>query len=78
MKDNVSVNEATHVRTRTGIHKIASTWGINANGSLAKPSEGGFGVVTDRGERVPMMEALSYLRDVEQDLIYLYQLEAQL
>lgn len=55
------VQSATHVELADGtVKKIASKWGIDENGHLAKPSAGGFGVVTDDGERVPMMAAKSY------------------
>lgn len=61
---SVDVREATHVKTTSGrVEKIASTWGIDSKGYLAKPSEGGFGVVTESGERVGMWSARSYLRD---------------
>lgn len=57
------VRDATHVKLEDGtIEKIASTWGIDPNGRLAKMSEGGFGVVTDTGRRVGMMEAHSYYK----------------
>lgn len=58
----VDFRRATHVkvRDRDEIEKIASKWGIKDNAVLAKPSEGGFGCVTERGERVTMWEAHSY------------------
>lgn len=56
------VREATHVKDRSGrIHTIRSKWGIGPQGELAPPSRGGFGVVTDRGERIGMMDAALYL-----------------
>lgn len=48
--------------------KIVSIYGLNKQtGSLAKPSEGGFGVVTESGRTVTMWEAQSYYKasDVE-------------
>lgn len=64
MKDRVDVREATHVKTKDGrVEKIISKWGINKDGHLAKPSEGGFGVVTESGRHVSMWEARSYLKD---------------
>lgn len=64
MKDGVGVTEATHVKTKNGqIKKIASTWGIDKEGHLAKPSEGGFGVITEDGQRVSMYDARSYLKE---------------
>jgi hypothetical protein len=53
--------EATHVKLLDGqVERIASKWGIGPNGTLAKPSEGGFGVVTENGRRVNAYEAHSY------------------
>ncbi|MEK7520160.1 MAG: hypothetical protein AAB581_02900 [Patescibacteria group bacterium] len=64
MKDGVGVGEATHVKLRSGeIEKIVSKWGIDERGHFAKPSEGGFGVVTESGKRVGMWDAHSYLRE---------------
>jgi len=62
MAKNVSVREATHVKTNGRTEKIASTWGIDDNGRVAKPSEGGFGVITESGKRVSMWKAQSYSR----------------
>jgi hypothetical protein len=57
------VREATHVITRDGVvHKIASKWGIDAEGHLAKPSEGGFGCLCEDGTIVPMWRAWGYTR----------------
>ena len=63
MKDGVDVREATHVKVSGRIEKIASRWGIDSQGRLAKPSEGGFGVVTENGRRVSMWQAQRYLRE---------------
>lgn len=61
---NVDVTEATHVEVKGGeILKIASTWGINSDGSLAKVRDGGFGVVTESGRRVGMWDAQRYFRE---------------
>jgi hypothetical protein len=58
---HVDIREATHVKTVRGhVARIVSKWGIDAEGHLAKPSEGGFGCITEDGERVPMMEANAY------------------
>ena len=61
MKDGVDVREATHVKVNGRVEKIASKWGIDSQGHLAKPSEGGFGVVTESGQRVGMWQAQRYL-----------------
>lgn len=60
--EKVSVDKATHVKVAGCIEKIASKWGID-EGHPKKPSEGGFGVVTETGRRVSMWEAQSYLRE---------------
>ena len=62
MKKNVDVREATHVKVGGKVAKIASKWGITEK-RLARPSEGGFGVVTEDGRRVGMWEAQSYLKE---------------
>jgi len=58
------IKDATHVKIRSGqIERIESKWGISDEGQLAKPSEGGFGVITESGESVSMWEALAYYTD---------------
>lgn len=64
LEHGVSVNEATHVKTGPGQYeKIASKWGVEENGRLAKPSEGGFGVVTESGKRINMWQARAYAKE---------------
>jgi hypothetical protein len=63
MEEGVNVKDATHVKVRGQVVKIASTWGLDSSGRPAKPSEGGFGVVTETGEQVSMWSAQQYLRD---------------
>lgn len=63
MKSGVDVREATHVKVDGRIEKIASKWGIDSNGRFAKASEGGFGVITENGQRVDMWHAQLYLRE---------------
>jgi hypothetical protein len=58
----VSIHEATHVRVGTRVEKITSKWGIDPRGRLAKLSQGGFGVITESGRRVPSWLAGSYLK----------------
>ena len=65
MKNGVDVTEATHVKVGGRLEKIVSKWGIDHDGHVAKPSEGGFGVVTESGRRVSMWEAQSYSREDE-------------
>lgn len=61
---NTDVREATHVMLADGrIVKIASKWGVGSDGRLAKPSEGGFGVVTESGQRVDMWSARAYFKE---------------
>lgn len=60
MIEGVTVEEATHVKVDGRVEKIVSKWGIKGNGQLGKPSEGGFGVVTESGRRVDGWKAQSY------------------
>jgi len=39
--------------------KIKSIYGVN-NGRVAKPSEGGFGIITEDGRNISMWQAGSY------------------
>lgn len=57
------VREATHVKVGGRIEKINTKWGIDGDGHLAKPSEGGFGVTTESGKRVGMWEVQSYFKE---------------
>lgn len=60
------VREATHVRSAAdarGLKKIKAKYGIREDGTLRPPSEGGFGCVTEDGETVTMMQAISYWRE---------------
>jgi hypothetical protein len=45
------------------LEKIVSKWGISPEGYLAKPSDGGFGVVTESGVRVSMWEEQAYFME---------------
>ena len=54
------VRNATHVKVGDTMHEICETWGIAKDGSFAKPSEGGFGVITTDGQRIDMFTANSY------------------
>lgn len=65
LKPGVDVREATHVKFDGHVERIVSKWGIKPKGGFAKPSEGGFGVVTESGRRVGMMDAQSYLKEVQ-------------
>lgn len=60
MKTGVNVTEATHVKVNGSYEKIASKQGIDSEGRLAKPSEGGFSVTTESGKTVSMWRAESY------------------
>lgn len=61
---NADVGEATHVKLPDGrVEKIISKWGVNPDGSLAKPSQGGFGVVTESNQRVEGFGALAYFKE---------------
>ena len=54
------VHDATHVKVGEQMHRITGTWGINEDGQLAPPSQGGFGVFIEGGERIDMFTAHSY------------------
>jgi len=60
-EESVSVIDATHVKVGNRIKKIRSKWGIYS-GIVAKPSEGGYGVVTEDGVPITMWEADSFLK----------------
>jgi hypothetical protein len=55
-----NVGEATHVKVGGQWEKISSKWGIDKDGRVAPPSQGGFGVVTESGRRVGMFQAQAY------------------
>jgi hypothetical protein len=55
-----SVHEATHIKFRGHIYRIASVWGVGPGRDLAKPSRGGFGCVLEDGTRVSMWRAEEY------------------
>jgi hypothetical protein len=59
--------EATHVRYKGKVYRIASKWGISAASRLAKPSQGGFGCITDTGKRVSMWEAEGYYLEPKEE-----------
>lgn len=60
------VVEATHVVTKGGVtEEIVATYGINPDGRLAPPSQGGFGVITASGKKIDMWHAQKYLRKAE-------------
>ncbi len=62
------VIEATHVRCMDGsIRRIIEKWGVGQNGTVNRPSEGGFGVVTEDGTRISMWHARSYLKEEGKD-----------
>lgn len=63
LKSGVDVREATHVKVDGQVERIESKWGIKPEGGYAKPSEGGFGVVTESGREVGMWEAQSYFKE---------------
>ena len=62
-KTACSVTEATHVKVGGRIERIAVKRGIDTDGRLAPPSQGGFSVVTESGEAVSMWEAEAYFRE---------------
>jgi hypothetical protein len=60
---HTSVEDATHVKVHGRIEEIVSKFGVGPGRRLAKPSEGGFGVVTKTGKRVSMWDAQAYFKD---------------
>jgi hypothetical protein len=60
------IYDATHIETRDRrIHRIAEKWGVGPDRRLAKPSEGGFGCITDTGERISMWDAVGYYQETK-------------
>ncbi len=59
MKDS-DVREATHVKVGGRYERIVEKYGVRQDGSLARPSEGGFSVVTESGRSVSMYQAQAY------------------
>ncbi len=49
-----------YVKYNNELHEIASIYGVNKDGTLAKPSQGGFGVITVDQLNITMWEAQSY------------------
>ena len=56
-----------YVKVGGRLEKIVSIYGVSPTGSLAKPSEGGFGVRTESGRKVTMWEADRYFKADEID-----------
>jgi hypothetical protein len=65
MRRGVDVRDATHVQARGSdqIERIVEKWGIGEDGTLAKPSAGGLGVITEAGKRIEAMQAWAYFRE---------------
>lgn len=62
------IRDATFVKFGNAIdgyltERIKSKWGVAENGTLAKPSEGGFGCITESGDRIDMFSAHSYWKE---------------
>lgn len=56
--------EATHVKTLDGqVRRIREKWGVNGR-QLEPPSKGGFGVITEDGERITMWQAQAYYVEI--------------
>jgi len=49
-----------YVKSNGELYVIKSIYGIKECGQLSKPSEGGFGVITECGKTITMWEAQSY------------------
>ncbi len=50
------------VKYQDKLLEIKSIWGVSPEGWLAKPSEGGFGVVTTDGQTITMWQAQAYYK----------------
>ena len=64
------VGKGDYVKVEGGkLKKIVEVYGVGPGGKLAKPSEGGFGVITEDGSRVSMWNAMAYKKagEVEGD-----------
>jgi hypothetical protein len=61
-----SIVEATHVLYKGTTYRIASKWGMSPGERLAKPSQGGFGCVTDTGLRISMWDAEAYFEETQE------------
>lgn len=59
MRSIHDISVGDYVKVGGKFEKIVSMYGI-IEGRLAKPSEGGFGVITESGQTVSMWEAQSY------------------
>ncbi len=62
MMEACDVRRATHVKYQGAIYEIKEKWGVSHTGRLAKPSEGGFGVVLESGLGLNMYDAELYYR----------------
>lgn len=58
--EDCDVREATHVKVDGRYERIVSKHGVRKDGSLARPSEGGFSVTTESGRTVSMWQAQRY------------------
>jgi hypothetical protein len=63
--ERCDIREATHVQVGGIIKKILFKYGIEeGTGLLLKPSEGGFGVITEDNQTVSMWQAQLYFKEV--------------
>lgn len=64
MWEKCHVREAAYVQDLSGlVERIVEKWGIDAEGHLAPPSKGGFGVITETGRRIDMWHVKAYFRE---------------
>jgi hypothetical protein len=56
-----------YVKVNGRLEKISSVYGVDHQGHLNKPSEGGFGVRTESGRTVSMWEAEASKKAAEVD-----------
>lgn len=65
LEGGITIQEATHIRSvmLEDVEKIICVYGVDSHGHLAKPSEGGFGVITESGAHIDMWHAYQYFKD---------------
>lgn len=61
-KSITSLKPGDYVLFNGSLREIDDIWGVSAKGRLAKPSEGGFWVVTTGGQKIDMWMAQAYYK----------------
>ena len=68
MLEPCDIHTATHAVVEDGGRaiRIIGKWGIDKDGHLAKPSQGGFGIRLDDGREVDMWHVKAYYREEDE------------